>query len=33
MDMFLVQQQQAIQNLDMALDCQIRFWKEKAKML
>jgi len=33
MDMLLVQQQQAMQNLDMALYCQALFWKEKAKML
>jgi len=33
MDMLLVQQQQAMQNLDMTLDCQALFWKEKYKML
>jgi len=29
MDMLLVQQQQAIQNLDMTLDYQALYWKEK----
>jgi len=33
MDMLLVQQQQAMQNPDMTLDCQVFFRKEKAKML
>jgi len=32
-DMLLGQQQQAMQNLDMALDYQALFWKETVKML
>jgi len=33
MAMLLVQQKQVMQNLDMAMDCQALFWKEKVKML